>query len=424
MINKIKKLHSRVRNSKDGKVLAGNFSYLMLMQFASYLFPLLTIPYLARVIGVDGFGKIAFAAAVIVWFKTITDWGFNYTATRDVAQNRECIERVSEIFSNVFWSRVFLMVVSFSILTISIILIPYFQKNKLILWLTFLMVPGHILFADWFFQAVERMKYITIFNLVSRAFFTLLVFVFINNEEDFVLQPLLLSSGYIVSGLISMYIIVWRWKVRLHAPRVGCVLITIKNSSDVFINNIMPNLYNSFSVVLLGFYGGSASNGLLDAGRKFVEIGQQFLMVISRVFFPFLSRKMNAHDLYAKLQIGLAVLFSLVAFTTAPWIINFFFTPDFYSAVPVLQIMSLSMVFLSLSNVYGTNYMIIKGYSSSLRNITSVVSLAGFVAAFPLIIFLDYIGAAITIAMTRGALGLAVCVKAKAIKKMESLKNA
>src|SRR5690554_5051167 len=95
---RVREINARLRRSKDGKALVGNFSYMMLLQISGYVFPLLTIPYLARVIGVDGFGKIAFAAAVVVWFQALTDWGFNYTATRDVAQNRENPGKVSAIF--------------------------------------------------------------------------------------------------------------------------------------------------------------------------------------------------------------------------------------------------------------------------------------------------------------------------------------
>ena len=421
MKKKIKALQARVSKSKDSRTLASNFGYLMLLQIAGYIFPLLTIPYLARVIGVEGFGKIAFAAAVIVWFQTITDWGFNYTATRDVAQNRDNLGKVSEIFSNVLWARMFLMVLSFGILVIAIMTVPYFQENRSILLITFLLVPGHIMFPDWFFQAMERMKYITIFNLISKAVFAAMVFIFINEKEDFILQPIFMSLGYLTCGAFAMYLITVKWKVDIQAPKYRKVALTIKNSTDVFINNIMPNLYNSFSTVLLGFYGGSASNGLLDAGKKFVEIAQQFLMVMSRVFFPFLSRKIDKHELYFKLQMSLSVVFFLALSLGAPFIIGVFFTPEFEPAILVLQIMSLSMIFLSLSNVYGTNYMILKGHEKTLRNITALMSILGFVMAFPLIGYFDYIGAAIAITITRVLLGGAVMLKAREIKKKDLL---
>src|SRR5699024_9198471 len=168
-------LLARFKKSKDGKVLASNFGYLMLLQIAGYVFPLITIPYLARVIGVDGFGKIAFAAAVMVWFQTISDWGFNYTATRDVARHRDNLEKVSEIFSNVLWARILLMLVSFVMLLLLIQTIPYFKELQNILLVSFLLVPGHIMFPDWFFQAMKRMKYITIINQLSKTLFTVFV---------------------------------------------------------------------------------------------------------------------------------------------------------------------------------------------------------------------------------------------------------
>jgi PST family polysaccharide transporter len=423
-MNKIKSLIRRFNGSKDQKTLASNFGYLMLLQIAGYVFPLITIPYLARVIGVEGFGKIAFAAAVVVWFQTVSDWGFNYTATRDVARNRDNMEEVSKIFSNVLWARILLMVVSFVILFFLTEMIPYFKEHQAILLVTFLIVPGHIMFPDWFFQAMERMKYITIFNLVSKALFTALVFVLIKEKQDYILQPLLMSLGYLVCGIGAMYIILAKWKIKLYAPHWSPIKQTISSSTDVFINNMVPNLYNSFSTVLLGFYGGSTANGLLDAGRKFVEIGQQFLNIISRVFFPFLSRhnsKADKHSLYMKINLSVAICGSILLFLFAPLIIDFFFTSEFEEATNVLRIMAVSLIFLSLSNIYGINFLIIRGYEKELRNITLGCSIIGFVTAFPLVYFYSYIGAALNILITRTLLGLGIMIIAKYINKRETL---
>lgn len=417
MINKVKALISRINKSKDGKTVASNFGYLMLLQVASYIFPLLTIPYLARVIGVEGFGKIAFAAAVIVWLKTISDWGFNYTATRDVALNKNDLNKVSEIFSNVLWARIILMLLSLLLLLIAIAFIPYFEENKIILLVSFLLVPGNIFFPEWFFQAMERMKFITIFSLTSKLIFTLLVFIFIKEKSDFILQPLFISLGFIVSGFFATYIIVFKWKIKIQSPSLKEIVKTIKGSTDVFINNIMPNLYNSFSVVLLGFYGGSVANGLLDAGTKFINISQQFLTIISRVFFPLLSRKIDSHNLYAKINIYLSIFACVSLFILAPFIISFFYTEEFSNAVIILRIMSVSIIFSALISTFGTNFMIVKGYEKDLRNITIICSLVGFILAFPLISSYGYIGAAITIMATRAILGIRIATKAIKIEK-------
>lgn len=413
MIKKTKALVKRVNSSKDGKTLASNFGYLMLLQVAGYIFPLITIPYLARVIGVEGFGKIAFAAAVIVWFQTVADWGFNYTATREVARNRDNLDKVSEIFSNVLWARLLLMLASFFLLCLLIVAVPYFNKNKVLLFVSFLLIPGNIFFPDWFFQAMERMKYITIFNLISKAIFTALIFIFVTNKSDYILPPLFTSLGFVVSGIVAMYIILIKWGIRLYPPKMRPIWLTIKGSADVFINNIMPNLYNSFSTMLLGFIGGSVANGLLDAGSKFVNIAQQFMMIIARVFFPFLSRKSNQHSLYAKGSLLVAVLGSLILFISAPLIISIFYTQEFEQAVLVLRVMALSLIFTTLVAVYGTNYMILQGHEKQLRNITFVSSLIGFISAFPLIYFYGFVGAAINITLTRGVLGLSIMLASK-----------
>jgi len=238
----IKKYFNRIKKSKDGRTLAANFGYLSLLQIAGYIFPLITMPYLARVIGVEGFGKIAFASAIVVWFQTVADWGFNYTATRDVAKNRDDKEKVSEIFSNVLWARCLLMILSFLLLVLVISIVSTFRENYAVILVTFLLVPGHIMFPDWFFQAMERMKYITILNLLSKLFFTILVFVFIKEKNDFILQPLFISLGFLLSGMISMYIILSKWKVKLKRPSSNKIFKTIKESTDVFINNIMLEL--------------------------------------------------------------------------------------------------------------------------------------------------------------------------------------
>lgn len=409
----------RIKESKNALRLLSNFGYLSLLQIVSYIFPLFTIPYLARVIGVESFGKIAFASAIILWFQTISDWGFNYTATRDVAKNRENKEKVSEIFSNVLWARVMLMTLSFFLLLVVIMHSPKMRENSEIIFVTFLIVPGHIMFPDWFFQAMERMRYITILNIISKTIFTMAIFIFIKEKSDFILQPLFTSLGYIVSGIIAMYLILKKWKIRLSKPSMSSILETIKKSTDVFINNIMPNLYNSFSVVLLGFYGGSISNGKLDGGSKFINISQQFMTVVSRTFFPFLSRRIDKHSFYVKINLLLSIGFSVGLFVFAPFLIKIFFTSEFYDSIVVLRIMAFSIFFLSLSNIYGTNYMILQGHEKKLRNITIVSSVIGFVLSFPLIYYFDFIGAAATVTITRGILGVTIMFNALKLKKVQ-----
>lgn len=405
------------KTNKDVKILIENFFSLSILQIVSYIFPILTLPYLANVIGVNKFGEIAFASAVIGYFQTIVDYGFNYTATRDIAKNKNDINRISEIFSYVMWSKALLAAISIIILLILIIIFPLFSGMKTLLAYSFLLIIGHILFPEWLFQGLEKMKYITILNVISKSIFTISIFVFIKNESDYIYQPLITSLGFIFSGLISIYIIIYKYHIKFLKPNVLLIKYTLVNSTDVFINSLFPNLYNSFSVLLLGFWGGPHANGILEAGIKFITISQQFILVISRTFFPYLSRNINKHNIFCIISITVSISICLVLFISSSLIIDTFYTKDFNKAVDILKILSISLVFLTLSNVYGTNYMIIQGHEKKLRNITIICSLIGFVIAWPLIYFYGYIGAAITISATRGVLGLTIMHYGLMIKK-------
>lgn len=415
MFNNIWLYIRRLKATEQRRVIISNFGYMLALKVSGYIFPLITIPYLARVIGVEGFGKIAFAAAVIIWFRTVSDWGFNYTGTRDVAKCRDDIEKVSEVFSSILWARIALASASFVVLIVLINTIPFFYEHRAVLLATFLLVPAQIIFPEWFFQAMEKMRFITYFSLVARTLFTISIFVFINSKDDYVLHPLLFSAGNILCGIVAMYFIIAKWNVKIQMPNVKLSLETIKSSNDVFINNIMPNLYNSFSSVLLGVVGGSMSNGILDAGRKFVDVSVQFVDVISKVFYPSLSRDISNHKIYCIINLAVSLLFAISLFLFSPQIIRLFFTEEFLGAVIVLRIMSVFVVFQSLINIFGVNYLLLQNGELVFRRITFFWSCVGFLISFPLVIFFDAVGAALTITIIRGCIGLSVMQKARSM---------
>lgn len=411
---------NKLLGGKERKNLISNFGYLSLLQVANYIFPLITLPYLAKTIGVDGFGKLAFAAAVIMWVQTVTDWGFNYTATRDVARSRDDKDAVSRIFSRVLWARVFLMIASLFVLLVLITMIPYFRENTLVLLLTFLLVPGHIACPEWFFQAMEKMKYITIINVISKLIFTIAVFVFIKEKSDYIVQPILSALGYLIAGIIAFLIIFKEWRIKIYLPDFKEIIKTIQSGFDVFINNIIPNLYNSMSVVVLGFFGGSVANGIYDAGNKFITVGHQIVNTISRTFFPLMARRIDKHSAYAKICLSLALLISVALFFAAPLLIKWFFTEEFTAAVVVLRIKSLCVFFVALNRVYGINYLLLVGKEKVMRKITTNCSLMGFIGMFPLVYFWGYIGAAVTILLTQSLLGISMFLISKKNENSQS----
>lgn len=403
--------------SKDGKVIAKNFGFLSLLQIANYIFPLITVPYVSRVIGVTGYGKIAFAGAVVIWFQAVADWGFNYTAMREVAQNRDDMQKISFVFSNVLWARLLMILVSYVALALFVIFVPEFRDAADVIIVTSLTLVGHVAYPSWFFQATERMKYITIINVSMRLLFTILVFVFITEQDDYIVQPLLNSLSYIMSGLIAMYIIVIKWKVKLVWISYSTVWETIRDSWSVFINSFAPNLYNSLTTVILGFVGGNTSNGIYDAGRKFVSMLYPIFSKLSVSFFPYLNRRTENHSKYAKLSLSLAFIASLIIFFAAPLLVKIFYGDAFNDATIVVRISAFALFFLVMNNVYGVNYLLILHKDRLVRNITLSISVFCALIAYPIIQSFDYLGAVIVYTLATVLMGVVPAIVSLKIKR-------
>ena len=113
MLNKIKSL----TNTEDKKRLMSNFFSLSVLQGANYILPLITLPYLVRVLGIDNFGILAMATAVIMYLGILVDYGFNTTGTRAISINRNDIKKVEEIYNTIMFIKVFLLLVAFLVLS-------------------------------------------------------------------------------------------------------------------------------------------------------------------------------------------------------------------------------------------------------------------------------------------------------------------
>ena len=413
--NKILSIRKRLKGGET-RTLLTNFLSLSFLQVASYIFPLLTVPYLAHVIGIERYGEIAFATAIMIYFQTLVDYGFVFSAVRDIARCRKDYDQVSAIYSKVMWARVLLLLLSFTILIILIILVPKFWSMKWVLLASFLMVIGHLMFPDWMFQALEKMKYITIFNVIVKLIFTGAVFIFIRNPNDYLLQPIFTSVGYIVSGIGAMWLI-HKWGIQIYMPVWNDIRKSIKSNFDLFLNELVPSLYNSASVLLLGFFHGDAANGVFDAASRFNTAGARFFSIVSRTFYPFLSRRMDKHGFFQRLNLTIATVIAILLFLLAPIIIGKLFPSDFDGAIIVLRIISISLIFLSMTNIYGTNYLIIMGYEKEMRKITVISSITGIIIAVPLVYFYSYIGVALTITISRLMVGLQSYLKAHRIMK-------
>ena len=393
----IKELFDKLRDSKELKTLFENFASLTILQIIGYVFPLLTLPYLSKTIGVSKFGVLAFANVIISYVATIVFFGFQYTAVRDVSRNRHNQNQLNIVVSKILYSIFLLLLFTIIVLIITIFYVSYLADYHLIILLTLLNVPAQVLNFDWFFQGMEKMKYFTIISFLSRFIYTISIFFVIKNTEDYIYIPILLAISTFASGIYAMYLVFVKFHIKVRFPGIINIVNTYKSGWSIFISQIAPNLYNSFSTIVLNKYFGDTSVGIYDAGRRVNSISEQLPIIFSKATFPYLSRKIEKHKLFMKINLSISFGISIFNLIFAEWIVKVLYTSAFTNSIGVIRILAFTPLAFSLVNGYGLNYLIQVGKERVFKNIVLLTSVLGFVLLFILVPQFNFYGAAATV---------------------------
>jgi PST family polysaccharide transporter len=337
------------------KTLVENFLSLSFLQVANYIFPLITLPYLVRVLGPEKYGLIAFAQAFIGYFQILTDYGFNLSATREISINRENKEKVSEIFSSVMIIKFFLLLVSFVLMSAIVFSFGKFRQNWLIYYSTFGMVLGQTLFPIWFFQGMEKMKYITFLNVLSKFIFTVATFAFIRRASDFLYVPLLNSSGFIISGIISIWLIVTNFCVKMRVPRLEVILKYFKDSTLFFLSRVSVSVYTFTNTFVLGLFKSTQEVGYYSVAEKLYIALQQIYQPVGNTLYPYVAHKKNIwlYRRIFKVIFFFNFIIALVLFVLAKQIINIIFGTNLDISASIFRILLLSYIVVVPSILLG-----------------------------------------------------------------------
>jgi len=299
-----------------------NALYLLALQGSNYILPLIILPYLLRVIGIELYGVIAFATVVINYFNVLVDYGFNLSATKDLSllYADKKWDKINELFSAVMLIKFGMTVLAGIVLLILMeVFTDVFYDKKIYLY-SFGIVLGQSLFPIWFFQGIEKMKFITYFNIFSKVVFVLGVFCFVKEKNDYYIVQLLNSVSGVVSGLLSVYFVFHFFGVRVRIITLRVVKKYLIDGWYVFVSRLYGMLYSNTNVFLLGVFAGTASVGYYNIIEKIVLAFAGIFEPVNQAVYPYmvsLYKKgyMAFFDFYRKISyVYIAMSFCLFIF--------------------------------------------------------------------------------------------------------------
>ncbi len=286
----IKKIKNKFK-SEDNKRLLSNFLSLSVLQGANFLIPLITFPYLVRVLGVENYGLLAFCTAIIAYIGIFVDYGFSLTATRAISVNRGNAEKVIEIYSAVIFLKFVLMLLGLLFLVLLVLTFDKLEKNWEIYFLTYGLVVGHVFFPVWFFQGMEKMKYITFINLGTKILFTIAIFIFITKKDDLYLVPLLNSMGVMFGSIYSLYFIKKEFMISYKQQNINILKKYLNEGKHIFYANLSGNLYGQGNIIILSFFSTELIVGYYSIAQKLASVVTKFFQVIQKTIFPYVAKR-------------------------------------------------------------------------------------------------------------------------------------
>jgi len=270
------------------KRLSDNFIALVILQVVNYGLPLLLIPYLIRVLGVEGFGIYSFVLAIMMYGVKMSDYGFELSGTYHISLNREDKVKKDEIFSSILIIKLFIALGYLLFLTPLIFLIDTLYIYKNLLFLSFGLLLGRVLFPLWFFQGMEKMRYIMYLNGFSKLLFFIAVFILVTEYEELYLLLLLSSISSLITGLMALYVAVKDFNITLAWQPWSRVKFYLFDGWYIFTSKIAVEFYSTINIIVLGFFVTPVVVGYYAIAAKIMGAVGNLLEPLTRTVYPYL----------------------------------------------------------------------------------------------------------------------------------------
>lgn len=382
--------------------LVQNIAALGAVQLSSYLIPLITLPYVTRILGAENWGRVALAQIILTYFTMVTNWGFGFSGTRKIAANRGDAAYVSAVFMAAWAAQWALLFLSGVTLLTLVWLQPFFESYSSLLLIGFGITAGSVLFPIWLLNGLERMKQVATVQIATRFSTVPLIFLFVRNPDDGPALIAINAGTALVGGFATMWWITRHLGLRWGAPSLKEVAAEFREGAGVFASTVAISLYTSFIPALLGVINGPTAVGYYALADRIRLVAQSVLSPIANALFPRMSH-LFMNDIHGARQLvkkaSLVTLPIAACSSAGLWILSDSLVvllggEQFRPAGTLLRIMAPMPLIIALSNLLGIQIMLPSGHTRAFNRILHSAALISLGVVVPSVYWLGAQGAA------------------------------
>jgi len=365
------------------KSLLINVLSLLAYRGTSFIFPLVTLPYLARILGVEHMGLLALGLACVMYCSTISDWGFNVYTTKDIAQHRDDKQRVTQLFWSTFNAKLILGCSTLAILLLMTWFNPAWHALFYIVLANSTVLFGQLLSFGWLMQAVEKLGKTSIISTVGQFCSIPLTFLLVKTPEDTWLAALIPGVVAFITAIITLSLVVQMRVIGFYRFEPREIMQRIKDSLHVFLAIFGANLFNNINVLILASMTSTYMVGLYNGADRLKKAANSVPEQIGNAFFPRVSHLFHKDRAAAiaatRKSISLSFLISLfiVVFTFffADYVVRILLGAAFHDSANVLRVAVCGFIFGNISYPAGLQILIPYGLAKQRMHVMFIVGL-------------------------------------------------
>ena len=368
------------------------------------LFPLITFPYICRVIEADGIGQINFFQSIISYISLFTCLGIPMYAIREIARDRSDVVQMNRTAMEILLLHSMLTLVGYAIVAILCLTVPQIQVNIPLFLILSLTIFFTAIGCEWFYQGIEDFKYITIRGLIIKTVSVVLLFIFVKSKTD-----LLYYGCYTVFGVLGGNIFnFFRLRKYIHRENIIFSELHIKRHVKpvlkVFSFSVVTSIYLQLNTVLLGFLKNALAVGYFAAATKVMQMLLMMSSCLGSVMMPRASHLIaeNKEDEFNRLiqksydfTLAIALPMTIGLIFCAPSLITALCGVKFEHSILPSQIIAPIILMVAISNVFGIQVLFPKGKINIVTLCCGIGAVADLLLNLCLIPFFSYIGTSI-----------------------------